>query len=54
MSFTSIGSCQELAWTGHQYGDKIINLNFGLLTYMGTFGANIFALWVWGVTGATF
>jgi hypothetical protein len=41
MSFTSIGSCQELAWTltGHQHGDKIINLNLGLLAYMGSYGA---------------
>jgi hypothetical protein len=32
-----IGLSQELAWalTGHQYGDKIINLNLGLLAYMG-------------------
>ena len=31
MSFTSIGSCQELA--GHQHGDKIINLKLELQVF---------------------
>ena len=54
MSFTSIGSCQELAWTltGHQHGDKIINLNLGICTCIhGHLWHPMFVLWVWGVTG---